>query len=511
MRRAIQYILIAVTLAAAVVASVACLSFAEEDGSPVVIGTYRTLHSRVLNEERTLLVSLPQGYEEANNRYPVLYILYGGQVRGYFADAVHIVDRLNESTMIPELIIVGVKNVDRYRDNLPVNRDGAEGGAGKFLQFFTEDLIPFIDDNYRTEDFRILLGPQAGAAFALYALMEEPGLFRANIVTNPFWTRSSARYLLAKSEECFAGVDPLNAFLFITCETSDDNEATMALLDSLVSVVESGSRSGFTLMLNPLGEEGAGDWIPSPGLKEGLKAYFKAYRFPDDMAVGGLEDLTGYYGDLSARYGYDVEIPQFTLIRRGNEVENSGNLDGAQVMYEYALHHYPHGLTSLICLAGVHQKKGEYEQAIAYYEEFLRRSPDPMVGRRLASLKRYVSDSAAYAIERAVMEGGTQAGLSKFEELRSGDGGGFYFDENEFNALGYAFVARGMVEAAIEVFKMNVELNPESANAYDSLGEAYLMNENVELAVRNYRKSLKLNPDNANAREVLERLGESAD
>ena len=105
-------------------------SRAQQDGDPVAIGTYRTLDSQVLGEKRTLLVSLPGGYEETAISYPVLYVLYGGQVRGYFAEAVHIVDRLQEAGLIPRMIIVGIKNVDRYRDNLPVGSRGEEGGGG---------------------------------------------------------------------------------------------------------------------------------------------------------------------------------------------------------------------------------------------------------------------------------------------------------------------------------------------------------------------------------------------
>jgi len=59
---------------------------------------------------------------------------------------------------------------------------------------------------------------------------------------------------------------------------------------------------------------------------------------------------------------------------------------------------------------------------------------------------------------------------------------------------------------AIEVFKMNVEMYPESANAYDSLGEAYMNAGQNELAIENYRRSLELNPENENAARMLQRL-----
>ena len=81
------------------------------------------------------------------------------------------------------------------------------------------------------------------------------------------------------------------------------------------------------------------------------------------------------------------------------------------------------------------------------------------------------------------------------------------FKEAIVNRLGYEFLyARDMVDAAIEIFRWNVEAYPASSNVYDSLGEAYLRKENRELAIKNYQKSLKLNPDNTNAVDVLKSL-----
>ncbi len=52
------------------------------------------VHLKILDENRTLLVSLPEGHNETLLQYPVLYILYGGQVWEYFAESVHIVDQI---------------------------------------------------------------------------------------------------------------------------------------------------------------------------------------------------------------------------------------------------------------------------------------------------------------------------------------------------------------------------------------------------------------------------------
>jgi hypothetical protein len=59
---------------------------------------------------------------------------------------------------------------------------------------------------------------------------------------------------------------------------------------------------------------------------------------------------------------------------------------------------------------------------------------------------------------------------------------------------------------AIAVFKVNVELYPNSWNTYDSLGEAYMNNGDKELAMENYKKSLALNSNNTGGAAALKKL-----
>ena len=478
---------------------------AQEDGDPVSIGTYRILQSKILNEDRTLLVNLPQGYDETTNSYPVLYILYGGQPQGYFAEAVHIVGRLNEASRIPDMIIVGVKNTDRYRDCLPINRNGEPGGADNFLKFFIEELIPFVDKSYRTKNFRILLGPQAGASFSVYALMENPKLFRVNIVTNPFWIRANREYMLTKANDFFSKEGLLDNFLFMTNNTSVDNEATMEYLRKFTTIVEEGKKRDFTLVLDLLEKREVGI-ISSPGLKKGLEIFFAEYKFPNEIQIDGLEDLKEYYQILSQNYGYEIDIPEFTLIRQGDKLEERNKLEEAKIVFEYVIEKYPHDLNSYARLADLHRRWGNYELSIKYYEQFLERRKMPFIERRLNSLEKYINESVAYAVEKAINNSGVDAGIAKFQELKSDDQNKLYFSETDFNTLGYNLITRGMINAAIEVFKMNVECFPDSTNVYDSLAEAYMKSGNNEKAILHYKKVLELDPTNENAKTMLNKL-----
>ena len=78
--------------------------------------------------------------------------------------------------------------------------------------------------------------------------------------------------------------------------------------------------------------------------------------------------------------------------------------------------------------------------------------------------------------------------------------------EVQMNRLGYALLSKKMLDAAVEVFKLNVEAFPESWNVYDSLGEAYMLKGEKESAIKNYQKSVELNPKNEGGIEALKKL-----
>jgi len=101
---------------------------------------------------------------------------------------------------------------------------------------------------------------------------------------------------------------------------------------------------------------------------------------------------------------------------------------------------------------------------------------------------------------------GVAAAVELFDMKRKEDKSWIPFSETQMNILGYQHLQTGKTGEAIELFKLNVQAYPESANTYDSLGEAYMINGDKELAIQNYQKSLELNPDNKNAVEMLKRL-----
>lgn len=82
----------------------------------------------------------------------------------------------------------------------------------------------------------------------------------------------------------------------------------------------------------------------------------------------------------------------------------------------------------------------------------------------------------------------------------------FWHSERDLNRWGYELLNEEELEKALEIFKLNTLLFPNSANVYDSYGEALLLDGKHKEAREMYKKSLELNPDNDRAKEILDSI-----
>lgn len=100
---------------------------------------------------------------------------------------------------------------------------------------------------------------------------------------------------------------------------------------------------------------------------------------------------------------------------------------------------------------------------------------------------------------------GYKNAIKEFEKIKKANTG-FELAESDVNSWGYKLIKQKRVKDALEIFKLNVYLNPASGNAFDSLGETYAELGEKELAIKNYEYSFKLDPQNTNAQKQAQEL-----
>jgi predicted alpha/beta superfamily hydrolase len=197
-----------------------CSTFCQDSITKIEIGYSIKIKSKVLNEDRTIFIYLPDSYKGTQKTYPVLYLL---DAETNFKHTCGIVDLLSRSSIIPDMIIVGLPNTDRMRDLTPTydKKFNIGGGAENFLNFLKVELIPFVDQNYITQSFRILNGHSIGGLFAIYAFISDTLLFNAFIVTSPsmYW---DDKIMLSKIENFLKTSPLLRKKLYITLANEPD-------------------------------------------------------------------------------------------------------------------------------------------------------------------------------------------------------------------------------------------------------------------------------------------------
>lgn len=156
----------------------------------LTIGEIRTVHSAVLNEDRTLNIYLPTGYDTTKT-YPVLYLL-DGSMNEDFIHITGLTQFFNLMFAMPDMIVVGIANVDRKRDfthqtDVPSQREKypMTGKSAAFIRFLGEELQPFVQKNYRTNDTKYLIGQSLGGLVASEILLKKPELFTHYFIVSP--------------------------------------------------------------------------------------------------------------------------------------------------------------------------------------------------------------------------------------------------------------------------------------------------------------------------------------
>lgn len=188
---------------------------------------YHLVESEYVGRSYHTYVMLPDGYDDAPDKlYPTVYLLDGGTL---FPLLTAYYRYLSFGDEIAESIIVGISyGSDTFEGGNFRSSDYTAksperdywGGAGKFQQFLSKELMPLIEGTYRSRaDRRIVFGQSIGGQFVLYTALTRPTLFWGHIASNPALHRNLPFFLEAHAEPASA---QLRSRLFVGSGALDD-------------------------------------------------------------------------------------------------------------------------------------------------------------------------------------------------------------------------------------------------------------------------------------------------
>ena len=360
-----------------------------QDKEQVTLGQIEKIESEILGEERTVWVYVPdQGgnsfYQE--QQYPVVYLLDGD---AHFYSVVGMIRQLssvNGNTVCPKMIVVGIPNTNRTRDLTPTKPSSEQpfvdsamiavsGGGEAFLSFMNDELFPYIDANYPTLPYRMLIGHSFGGLTAMNAYTHHPEMFNAYVSIDPsmWWDdRKLLDQIMAKdlgaeyhdkalvigiANTMNEGMDTAMARIDTSANT-DHIRSILTLHDHMSAV----SNEDIRYMGKYYHEDSHGS-VPLITEYDALRYIFQFYNIKWEMDdfMNPESDVAGklkkHYTYLSKQFGMEMLPEEQTVNEMGYQFMNMGQMEKAKTLLEMNVQNYPGSFN-------VHDSMGDYYVAV---------------------------------------------------------------------------------------------------------------------------------------------------
>jgi len=325
------------------------VSFAQK----IEIGTIHQLYSKVLNEERTYNVFLPKHYNDKNfpnQKYPIIYLLDGEK---YFHVVSGLVKNLSNGyyPQIPECIVVAIENINRSRDLTPtkVKLPYENGGGANFELFLQNELIPTINKNYRTLDYKILIGHSFGGLFVINTLLNNSDLFNTYIAIDPslWWDTSFLVKNLQKNSLKISSNQRLffaNANSYNLVKTkSKQLLAHYTAKNKFIELATNNNQNEFKFDVKFYENEDHGS-VVLPSLIDGLRSSFKGFKINVKELIKNPDLLEKNFANFSNELGFYFKPQIFYIDAVVDLAAKKKQQKNAEILHKINLKLYPENL-----------------------------------------------------------------------------------------------------------------------------------------------------------------------
>ena len=344
-----------------------CLFFSGLTNSQII---YKEFPSSRLDETRRLKIQLPRNYEENVEKvYPIIVVLDADYL---FEPVAGNVDYFSYWVDMPESIVVGVMQGDnRYEDceyddtNFLPSDKGAD-----FFEFLGLELIPYIDNTYRTAKFIIAFGHDFTANFINYYLFKDPPLFNGYINLSPDFAPLMDERLPERIPEVQSKI------YYYMATGTDDIKDLMENAESLNNALKGLKSETFEYNFDNF--EGATHYsLAGRGIPNALEKIFTVYRpiskkeFSDVIMKLNTpihEYLLKKYKTIEELFGITNPIRENDFIATCTAAEKKKQWESLREIATLARKQYPETVLGDYYLARFYEETGDPKKAMRTYQ-----------------------------------------------------------------------------------------------------------------------------------------------
>ncbi|QHI37887.1 hypothetical protein IMCC3317_32700 [Kordia antarctica] len=328
------------------------------------------IESKKLNETRDIQLYIPEGYSD-EKVYPIIVVL---DAHYLFESVVANTRYYSYWNEMPESIVIGINQYEkesRDRDCMYDDDNGLPKDKGnQFFEFIGMELIPFVEKNYNTANFKMIIGHDLTANFANYYLFKEVPLFDAYINLSP--------YFAPKMEERIAtrlGEFETKKFYYLATaeeDTKKDAQRIRALNTSLSALKNENIfyyYDDFT--------EADHNSLAVQAIPRAMSQIFSMYRpiSVKEYKETILELKTSPYLYLADKYetiknlfGFEKRVSVNDFMAIYSAVRKSEKIDDLKLLAKLAKKEYPDSALFHFFMGEFYEKSGEPKKALRMYQ-----------------------------------------------------------------------------------------------------------------------------------------------
>jgi predicted alpha/beta superfamily hydrolase len=353
-------------------------------GTPINYAQQDVIYSKILNESRKVNIYLPDNFKKSSNlqTYPVLLLLEDE----FFFMVAGVVKHLSSVERMPETIVVSILDMS-YIPTVYTNgstfwpsQQLSDENPDPFTRHLKEELFPYLQANYRANNFKMIMGLSSTSIYTLHTFVKEPELFNVHIAIAAgdilgMGYKEGEKFINLISTE----VDSLperKRYLYVTSADSDGTypeiKENLYELDRILTPFRSDK---FKFISKIFPNEGHYD-VALPALLEALNLVFPheewSARYRDMVSESGnaLNNIDQYFKRLSDKYCFAIlpRAERWNSVNRlswvGPYLIRQGRISEGIEIIERWVEYRPKSALALGELAAAHEAKGDLQKAM---------------------------------------------------------------------------------------------------------------------------------------------------
>jgi len=335
---------------------------------------YETIESSKLGDSREVKIQLPRNYDrEGDVLYPLVVVLDGDYL---FEPMSGNADYHSYWGDMPKSIVVGINQVNKRNADLSYSDTHyfpSDEGGSQFFEFIGMELIPFMNDNYLTSDFRIIVGHDQSANFINYWLFKDKPLFRGYIAFSPDLSPEMVNRLQEK-----LSITNEDTFYYLATADNDVKELRAAILDcntAISSIDNAKLHYRFDDFTDADHYSLVGLGIPK-AINEifGLYKPINKQEYKEKVLTyeeGPFAYLMKKYEDIEFFYGFEKKVVENDLRAILAAARKNGDLESMKSLSKLAKKEYPKSMISAYYSGLYQEMDGNDRRALVEYQSGL--------------------------------------------------------------------------------------------------------------------------------------------